>query len=57
MINDEKGAVVYKETVRNSQLFINTSDSCSQYNVTVAPLCQGAVSVASIGGSQIPGGN
>ena len=48
---------MYNGTVRNSQLIINTSDPCSQYYATVAPVCQGTVPVASIGGSQIPGGN
>ena len=48
---------MYNETVRNSQLIINTSDPCSQYYATVAPVCQGTVPVAFIGGSQIPGGN
>ena len=57
LVKDGNGVVVHNETVRNSQLIINTSDPCSQYYATVAPVCQGTVSVASIGGSQIPGGN
>ena len=56
-VKDGNGIVVHNETVRNSQLIINTSGPCSQYYATVAPVCQGTVSVASIGGSQIPGGN
>ena len=54
---DGSGFVVHNETVRNSQLIINTSDPCSQYYATVTHVCQGTVSVASIGGTQIPGGN
>ena len=57
LVKDGNGVVVHNERVRNSQLIINTSDPCSQYYATVAPVCQGTVSVASIGGSQIPGGN
>ena len=58
LVKDGNGVVVHNETVRVSQLIINTSsDPCSQYYATVAPVCQGTVSVASIGGSQIPGGN
>ena len=57
LVVDGNGVVVHNETVRNSQLIINTPDPCSQYYATVAPVCQGTVSVASIGGSQIPGGN
>ena len=57
LVKDGNGIVAYNETVRNSQLIINTSDPCSQYYATVAPVCQGTVPVASIGGSQIPGGN
>ena len=57
LVKDGNGVVVHNGTVRNSQLIINTSDPCSQYYATVAPVCQGTVSVASIGGSQIPGGN
>eukprot|EP00731_Ephydatia_muelleri_P006613 Em0003g861a len=55
LVVDGNGVIVHNETVRNSQLIINTSDPCSQYYATVAPVCQGTVSVASIGGSQIPG--
>ncbi|KAL5502771.1 hypothetical protein EMCRGX_G009592 [Ephydatia muelleri] len=55
LVKDGNGVVVHNERVRNSQLIINTSDPCSQYYATVAPACQGTVSVASIGGSQIPG--
>ncbi|KAL5502847.1 hypothetical protein EMCRGX_G009683 [Ephydatia muelleri] len=50
LVMDGSGFVVHNETVRNSQLIINTSDPCSQYYATVAPVCQGTVSVASIGG-------
>ena len=57
LVMDGSGFVVHNETVRNSQLIINTSDPCSQYYATVAPVCQGTVSVAAIGGSRIPGGN
>ena len=57
LVKDGNGAVSYNETVRNSQLIINTSDSCSQYYATVAPLCKGTGAVASIGESQMPGGN
>ncbi|KAL5502770.1 hypothetical protein EMCRGX_G009591 [Ephydatia muelleri] len=55
LVKDGNGVVVHNERVRNSQLMISTSDPCSQYYATVAPVCQGTVSVASIGGSQIPG--
>ncbi|KAL5502951.1 hypothetical protein EMCRGX_G009813 [Ephydatia muelleri] len=56
LVKDGNRVVVHNETVRNSQLIINTSDPCGQYIVSVAPVCQGTVSVASIVGSQIPGG-
>ena len=52
LVTDGNGAIAYNETVKYSQFIINP---CSQYNATVAP--QGTVPVASIGGSQIPGGN
>ena len=57
LVMDGNGIVVRNETVRNSQLIINTSDPCSQYDATVAPVCHGTVPVASVGGSQIPVGN
>ena len=56
LIEDGNGAVAYNDTVKNSQLIINTLDPCGQYYATVAPVCQGTVSVASLGGLIISGG-
>ena len=54
-IGNGNGTLVYKKMVTETQLIINTVDSCYRYEVTVVPVCQGTAEVTTVR-TMIPGG-